>query len=121
MKKLTSLLGSGLLLLVAPTHADFDAGLAAYNQGDYQSAFMEFQALANRSDAEAQYHLGRMYYEGKGTAENKIQAYMWVNLSSSLGYQKATRYNVILKTLMSPTQVEEAERLTDQWFEKNTH
>jgi uncharacterized protein len=121
MKQLTTLIASSLLLLSDSTHGSFDTALANYESGNYKEAFMEFEALAANGDATAQYSLGRMYYEGKGTAVDKVQAYMWISLASNLGYQKATKYNVILKSLMSPSQVEEAERRTDRWLKKNSH
>ena len=121
MKQLTTLIVFSLLLLSSSTHAGFDAAFADYENGNYKEAFMGFEVLADKGDPVAQYSLGRMYYEGKGTTVDKVQAYMWISLASNLGYKKATKYNVILKPLMSPSQVEEAERRTDRWFRKNSH
>ena len=45
--------------------ADFDAGLAALQKGDYAAALREWTPLAaKQGDAEAQFNLGVMYYRG---------------------------------------------------------
>ncbi len=41
-------------------HADFQAGMDAYNQGDYATAFKEWRPLAEQGDAAAQNNLGLM-------------------------------------------------------------
>ena len=51
MKKLLCTL---LLLTSAFVHAGFDEGMAAYLQGNYQTAFKEFKPLAEQGDADAQ-------------------------------------------------------------------
>jgi uncharacterized protein len=43
-----------VLLLAAPAWADFADGLAAYDRGDYETAFEEFLPLAEQGDALAQ-------------------------------------------------------------------
>ena len=40
---------------------DFDAGLRAYNAGDYQTALKEWRPLAEKGDARAQHFLGNAY------------------------------------------------------------
>ena len=43
-----------VLLLAAPAWGDFDDGQAAYERGDYETAFEEFLPLAEQGDALAQ-------------------------------------------------------------------
>ena len=52
--------------LSAPAWAGFDEGLAAYERGDYETAYHEFRPLAEQGDAEAQNGLGVMYDTGQG-------------------------------------------------------
>ena len=49
-----------------PAEADFNAGVAAYKQGDYATVVRELRPLAKQGDANAQYKLGFMYDKGLG-------------------------------------------------------
>ncbi|MEO0907313.1 MAG: sel1 repeat family protein, partial [Pseudomonadota bacterium] len=77
MKKLLTSLGmAGALALGAqPVLAqDFEAGVAAYEEGDYEAALAEFRPLAEQDDADAQYNLGVMYLDGHGVAQDYGEA-----------------------------------------------
>jgi hypothetical protein len=47
--------------LVIPAWADFEAGVDAYNRGDYATALREWRSLAERGNASAQFNLGALY------------------------------------------------------------
>jgi len=53
-----------LIVTALPVSAGFKEGVAAYERGDYQTAFREFKPLAQRGDATAQFNLGLMYSKG---------------------------------------------------------
>ena len=65
------------LMLVPPTWADFQAGLDAYNRGDYDTALKEFRPLAEQGHAQAQVNLGIMSSQGRGVPKDYVQAYVW--------------------------------------------
>ncbi len=79
-----------LLATAAPAWADnttqFEQAMAAYNAGNYKQAFHLLQPLAQQGDADAQFNLGVMYYNGKGVAQNYQQAF---RLWQPLAQQKA--------------------------------
>ena len=80
------------LLLLAVTSvaaADFDAGMRAYNRGDYASAFREFRALAEQGHASAQNNLGYMYDNGEGVPEDDRQAVFWYRKAAEQGNAEA--------------------------------
>lgn len=52
-------------------------GWAAYNAGDYQSAYRILLAHANLENAQAQTRIGVMYRDGKGVAQSDQQAGEW--------------------------------------------
>ncbi len=56
---------------------DFDAGVKAYQRGNYAAALREFRALAEQGIPEAQFNLGRMYHQGEGLAVNFRRAHFW--------------------------------------------
>ena len=66
--------------------ADFQAGLEAYNRGDYAAALKEWQPLADKGDANSQYNLGLLYARGLGVPQDYQKAAEW--------YQKAAERDV---------------------------
>ncbi len=69
----------------ALAQADFAAGLAAYDGGDYRTAFEEWHALAETGDAEAQTALAGLYLDGLGTAVNAAEALRWYRRAAEQG------------------------------------
>ena len=65
--------------------ADFDAGLAALQKGDYAAALREWTPLAEQGDAEAQFNLGVMYQKGNGVKQDNKQAAKWFALAAKQG------------------------------------
>ena len=53
------------LWLTTSAWAGFDEGLAAYDRGDYATAFEEWLPIAEQGDAAAQANLGVMYANGE--------------------------------------------------------
>ena len=51
-------------------------------------------------------------------AENEVQALVWFNLAVAHGYQRAARDRDALAQGMTPAQVAEAQKLTDEWKPK---
>ncbi|MGH6717903.1 MAG: tetratricopeptide repeat protein [Alphaproteobacteria bacterium] len=66
-----------VVALDAPARADFEAGMAAYEQGDFQTALSEWRPLAEAGDARAQNLLGVMYGAGFGVARDDAIAATW--------------------------------------------
>ena len=93
--RISSLLAAVAWLTVsgAPAHADFATsaqlgfarGLAAYDGGDYRTAFEEWRALAEAGDAEAQTALASLYVSGQGTPANPAQAVHWYRRAAEQG------------------------------------
>ena len=50
--------------------ADFNKGLTAYANADFATAFEEWKPLAGQGDASAQFHLGLLYFNGKGLLQD---------------------------------------------------
>ena len=65
--KRTILILVGLLLASGGAFAgDLVEGVAAYNRGDYATAFSKFRNLAEQGNASAQFNLALMYDKGDG-------------------------------------------------------
>ena len=66
------------LALSAPVlAADSQAGLEAYNRGDYATALNEWRPLAEQGEAAAHLQLGNMYDDGRGVTQDYAQAVHW--------------------------------------------
>ncbi len=78
MQKIRPAIALLLLLTAAAARADFNAGVVAYLQGDYDRAFATMQSLAEAADhGYAQYYLGMMYLKGQGVAGDNKKAGEW--------------------------------------------
>jgi TPR repeat protein len=62
---------------------------AAYERGDYGTAFHFIQPLAEQGDAEAQYKLGTMYAYGLFVPKNDAEAIKWFQKAADQGIPEA--------------------------------
>jgi TPR repeat protein len=69
--------------------ADFQKGVTAYASGDYATALREWKPFAEQGDADAQYNLGQMYFQGKGVPQDYKTAVKWYTLSAEQGFADA--------------------------------
>ena len=78
-----------VLLLAAPAWGDFDDGQAAYERGDYETAFEEWLPLAEQGDAHAQHNLGVMCERAFGVPQDYPEAMKWYRLAADQGFSDA--------------------------------
>ncbi|MHA1599990.1 MAG: tetratricopeptide repeat protein, partial [Alphaproteobacteria bacterium] len=74
-----------LPVLATPAQADFADGLAAYDAGDYRSAFAEWQPLAESGDSTAQVAIAGLYLSGYGVRADIAEALRWYHLAAEAG------------------------------------
>ncbi len=109
----------GLVFVLAPpAWADFQAGVDAYNDGDYDTALKEFRPLAERGKAVAQWSLGIMFERGRSVPQDYVQAYRWYTLAASQGDDLAEKFKNHLEKSMTLDQLAEAQRLAKEWEAK---
>jgi len=68
-------------------NAGYNAGMRAYNEGDYSSAKKEYERSGN--DPKCQMMIGYMYSNGKGVSVNKKDAEKWYLKSAKRGHSKS--------------------------------
>ena len=68
---------------------DYDAGLKAFQAGDFQTALKEWKPLADQGHAYAQNNLGWMYADGEGVPEDDAEAVRWYRLAADQGHADA--------------------------------
>lgn len=81
-----------VLALLGPaivSGADVNKGLAAYDVGDYETAFAECMPLAQEGDMTAQFCIGRMYANGFGVMMDDAEAIRWYRLAAESGHAEA--------------------------------
>lgn len=64
-------------------------GAAAYRAADYVRAYEIWRPLAERGNARAEFHIGALYYEGRGVAKNLNAARLWLERAADKGIEPA--------------------------------
>ena len=82
--------GLGALLLCPMAQADYEAGVNAAFDGDYDTAFREFSAAAEEG---LMYNLGILYFTGRGVGADAEQAFRWTLAAAEQGHT-AAQFNV---------------------------
>jgi len=95
-----------------------------YNNGlgviqDYMAAFKWYKLAADQGQARAQYFLGVMYDKGLGVIQDYTLAHMWLNIAASQGDIIAAKNRRTVEHKMTPTQIEEAQKLARECIAKN--
>lgn len=67
----------------------FEDGLAAYNRQDFKTVVSLWHSAAENGDVNAQYHLGSMYFDGRGVKTDYIEAMKWLHMSADRGHAGA--------------------------------
>ncbi len=91
-KILTAALAAALLAsaaMINPAWAGFNDGVAAYEAGDYKTAFNEWLPLAQANDPAAMRNIGHMYRRGLGVEQDYNKAMTWYKRAATLGFDRA--------------------------------
>ena len=85
------------LLLAHPAMADVKAGVDAWSRGDFPAAVHEWQPLADKGDADAQFNLGQAYKLGRGVPQDLTRAEMLYAKAAAQGHMQAgDNYGLLL-------------------------
>ena len=79
-------LAAWLTVSGASVRADMADALAAFDAGDYATAFREWHALAEAGEAEAQVALAGLYLAGHGTRADAAEALRWYRRAAERGH-----------------------------------
>ena len=111
-----------------PSPMEHELAVAQYNLGvlydngqgvsqDFAEVLDLYRRAAGHCLAVAQYNLGLKYAEGDSVPPDYVQAFMWFNLASLQGYEKANKNRDIAAEKMSSEQIAEAQRMAREWLE----
>ena len=96
-----------------------DAAIAAWERGEYRTAFEIWQALAERGDKDAQYGLVNLYAYGRGTPRDPLKAYMWLVIATSDASTGSPRIHRYLTGFLTAAEQAEAERRARAWLKEH--
>jgi TPR repeat protein len=80
-------------MAVTAYSGQFEDAVAAYERGDYATAYRLIKPLAQEGIPEAQYNLGLMYDQGKGVPQDYAEAVKWYRRAAEQGDANA-QYNL---------------------------
>jgi len=84
---------------------------------DYIEAMMWYHKAAEQGDTDAQYNLGNLYdNENLGVAHDYVMSHMWFTIASVNGYQDAFKKRDSVAEKMTPSQIQEAQKLAREWM-----
>ncbi len=89
MKFFYGIVISLLFTSINDVKADILSATLAYNQGEYQTAYQEFQRLSLLGNKDAIYNVGVMFLYGQGVEKNLTHAYAWFLLAADFGLDEA--------------------------------
>lgn len=79
---------------------------------DCLAAIKWYQAAAEQGHADAQFNVARACFLGEGVPQDYVQAYKWINLACTQGSERARELRDVMVQHMTPSQIEEGQRLT---------
>jgi hypothetical protein len=122
VRKITRVERSGIYLNVSVEGEHLDpivVGLPKFFKIiDFEEAVKWYRLSAEQGDANAQINLGEAYAKGKGVPKDLVLAYKWSNMASAQGNENASLLLADLEKAMTRSQIEEAQRLSSEWFAK---
>ena len=83
-----------------------------------QEAVKWYRMAAEQGHAAAQFDLGVMYANGEGVPKDYVKAYAWSNLAAAQRQPLANRLKTSLRSEMSAKQVDEAQKLSSELWER---
>ena len=72
-------------LVAPPTYAGVPEAMSALKRGDYETAYQEFDALAEQGDSKAMVTIGMFFYKGEGFPQDYSKAMDWFLKAMALG------------------------------------
>ena len=85
---------------------------------DAKQAVAWCRKAAEQGLPQAQYSLGLRYAEGLDVPQDNRQAYAWLSVAFANGHSSAKKYRDLVAKRLSKSQLEDAQRLAGQYFDR---
>ncbi len=89
--RLINIIITVILFMGNAAFADYKAGKAAYDAGDYQTAYNQLLPLAEAGDAESQFLMGNMIHVSREDRSNIDEAIKWYKMAAEQNHIIAQR------------------------------
>jgi TonB family protein len=109
------LFGIALFALAPLAHGDYPTAVRAYQNKDYEKAYVEYRNLAELGHTDSQYAIGYMYHLGQGVTQNDMLAYGWIRLAADAGNAPAKALEPRIRAEMDEESVERARSILDRY------
>lgn len=109
-----------ILFAVTVFADDVQQGVAAYKQGDFQSAYQAWHKAAENDVAEAQWMLAILLLNGQGVTQDNVAAYSWLTLASEKQHKQAIIDRMAIRDRLSAEELARAETLSKAFRNKQT-
>ena len=97
---------------------DIQEGIAAYKQGDFQTAYQAWHQAAENNVAEAQWMLAILLLNGQGVKQDKVAAYSWLTLASEKQHKQAMIDRMAIRDRLSAEELMSADTLSKAFRDK---
>lgn len=94
-------------------------GAEAYKAADYDRAYEIWAPLAQSGSRSAQFHLGALYFEGRGTGVDFRQAYYWLRLAARRGDERAVPLIPEVAEKLTLEEIRATEDQAREWLDKH--
>jgi TPR repeat protein len=101
------------------TRSKFDIALNQYNNEQFKEAMDNFMPLAQQGNPYAEYYMGSMFYDGRGTTKDFTRAFKWLTKSSNQNCHEA-QY-LLAKMYMKGNNVKKDPKLASQLILKSAN
>ena len=105
---------ASILAAGAAQGAPDDDARAAYDRGDFDTAYQIWSDLAEQNDGRAQYALGVMHATGNGREKDPVKAFEWFSQAAENGHLKAM-YNLGIAYWTGQGTLQDREEATHWW------
>lgn len=95
-------------------------GAMAYEAADFRRAYEIWAELAQSGDSGAQFHLGALYFEGRGTGKDFPQSYFWLRIAAYQGNLRATRLLATVAGELTSDQISTSDGQAREWLEQRS-
>jgi len=95
-------------------------GAMAYEAADFRRAYEIWAPLAENGDSRAQFHLGALYFEGRGTSKDFGQSYFWLRVAAYQGNQRATSLLAMVAAELTSDQISASDDQAREWLEQRS-
>lgn len=95
-------------------------GAMAYEATDFRRAYEIWAQLAETGNYRAQFHLGALYFEGRGIGKDFTQAYFWLRVAAYQGHKRAPSLMATVAEELTNDQVRASDDQAREWLEQRS-